>query len=77
MVIITNEKMNFSLIENLRLRGDNISLYAIARIEELEYKLNNLLKPDVSGSLQCTDKEYKEVMTAIYPKDRSKKFYRK
>ena len=40
-------------------------------------KLNNLIKPDVSGSLQCTDKEYKEVMTAIYPKDRSKKFYRK
>ncbi len=48
-----------------------------AEIDELKKEvlalkeLNNLLKPDVSGSLQCTDKEYKDVMKAIYPKHRS------
>ena len=33
-------------------------------------QLNNLIKPDVSGSLQCTDKEYKDLMKVIYPKHR-------
>lgn len=36
-------------------------------------------KPPVSGQLpplQVTDKEYKKLMKALYPKDRSKKFRR-
>ena len=35
-MIKTNSKMNKSVKELLKLRGDNISLYALKRIEELE-----------------------------------------
>ena len=40
--IKTNEKMNENVKEMLKLRGDNISLYAAKRIEELECKTNKL-----------------------------------
>lgn len=41
-MITTNPEMNESLIQNLELRGDNLSLYAIQRIKELEQQLNTL-----------------------------------
>lgn len=34
--INTTDKMNKSIKEMLRMKGDNISLYALKRIEELE-----------------------------------------
>jgi hypothetical protein len=42
MKITTSPEMNKSLINNLRLMGDNISLYAIQRITELEEQVNKL-----------------------------------
>jgi hypothetical protein len=42
MKITTSPEMNKSLIRNLILRGDNISLYAIQRITELEEQVNKL-----------------------------------
>lgn len=42
MKITTNPEMNESLIRNLKIMGDNISLYAIQRIMELEEQVNKL-----------------------------------
>ena len=36
MEIKTNEKLNETVKNTLRIRGDNMSLYALKRIEELE-----------------------------------------
>ena len=36
MDIKTNEKLNETVKDTLKMRGDNISLYALKRIEELE-----------------------------------------
>lgn len=53
MTITTSPEMNESLIRNLKLRGDNISLYAIQRIKELEEQVNeltesrNIIKDDI------------------------------
>ena len=44
-MITTNPEMNKSLIDNLELRGDNLSLYAIQRIKELEQQVNALKQP--------------------------------
>jgi hypothetical protein len=44
-MITTNPEMNESLIQNLELRGDNLSLYAIQRIKELEQQVNALKQP--------------------------------
>lgn len=37
--IILSPEMNESCLENLRLRGDNVSLYAIKWIEELQKQI--------------------------------------
>jgi hypothetical protein len=44
-MITTNPEMNESLIQNLELRGDNLSLYAIQRIKELEQQVSALKQP--------------------------------
>ena len=36
MDIKTNEKLNETVKDTLKMRGDNMSLYALKRIEELE-----------------------------------------
>lgn len=53
MKITTSPEMNESLIRNLKIMGDNISLYAIQRIKELEEQVNeltesrNIIKDDI------------------------------
>jgi hypothetical protein len=48
-MIKTNKKMNETVKETLTMRGDNMSLYAVKRIEELEAQVkNNAVLPRVS-----------------------------
>jgi len=41
-MIKTNPKMNEVVKETLKMRGDNMSLYALKRIEELEEQVNRV-----------------------------------
>ena len=50
-MIKTNDKMNETVKDTLKMRGDNMSLYAAKRIEELEEQVKNCSIPDVGQSL--------------------------
>ena len=41
--IKTNDKMNQTIKETLKMRGDNMSLYALKRIDELEKQLKSMI----------------------------------
>lgn len=43
-MIKTNDKLNQTVKETLKMRGDNMSLYAVKRIEELEEKLKQQIE---------------------------------
>jgi len=53
MEIKLNSKMNKSVIDALTLRGDNISLYAVALIKKLQEPENDIEICNICNEINC------------------------
>ena len=67
------------IFEKMKAKDFGESMSNETKLNVLRWTMQQLRKHDVSGQLpplHVTNKEYKKLMKALYPKDRSKKFRR-